>query len=363
MSIKALYIHVPFCAHICAYCDFMRVGYHPKLVQDYLNALRLEYEDVNTDFIDTVYFGGGTPSVLNIEELKQLFDIFQKEINQATEITFEINPETLTEEKVLLLKERGINRVSLGVQSFNQNELIEMDRKHTTNDISTSIELLGKHGLSNISIDLMYALPLQTIDSLKTSLKQMFAYDLPHFSIYALTIEENSAWGRQKRQKIDEDIEADMYELICEEALKYGYRHYEISNFTKANPSLHNLHYWAYDNYLGLGPGAHSKLDCQRLENTRNFNDYIKNPNLKKVIDLSSYELAFESLMMGLRVDTGIEIAGFNQKTDHDLLKDYDSVIQKHIKNGYLVLKDGYLKASETGRELLHEILVDFIQD
>lgn len=363
MSIKALYIHVPFCAHICAYCDFMRVGYHPKLVQDYLYALKCEKQDEILTEIDTIYFGGGTPSVLTVEELKQLFDLFENELKIAQEITFEINPETLTEDKVILLKERGINRISLGVQSFNQNELIEMDRKHTTSDISIAIEMLRKHGLDNISIDLMYALPLQTMESLKKSLRQMFEYDLPHFSIYALTIEENSAWGREKREKIDEDIEADMYELICEEAIKHGYRHYEISNFTKDRPSMHNLHYWAYDNYLGLGPGAHSKLDCQRIENTRIFSDYIKNPNLKKTIDLSSDDLAFESLMMGLRVDTGIEIKGFNQKTDHDLLKDYDSVIKKHIMDETLTLENGYLKATEKGRELLHEILVDFIQD
>ena len=363
MSIKALYIHVPFCAHICAYCDFMRVGYHPKLVQDYLAALKKEVSDYDLRDVNTVYFGGGTPSVLTVDELKDLFDLFQNEINQANEITFEINPETLTKEKVILLKERGVNRISLGVQSFNQIELIEMDRQHTTDDISTSIMLLRKHGLDNISIDLMYALPLQTLDSLKSSLKQMFAYDLAHFSIYALTIEENSEWGRQKREKIDEDIEADMYELICEEAQKHGYRHYEISNFTKNKPSLHNLHYWAYDNYLGLGPGAHSKIDYQRSENTRNFNAYVNQINYKKVIDLTDDDIIFESLMMGLRLDIGIEIEAFNRKTKSDFLKDFERQIKKHQNAGHLILENGTLKASEKGRELLHEILVDFIQD
>lgn len=363
MSIKALYIHVPFCAHICAYCDFMRVGYHPKLVQDYISALALEIKGYDLSSVDTVYFGGGTPSCLSINELKQLFDLVQVVINQAQEITFEINPETLTKEKVQLLKERGINRISLGVQSFHHNELIEMDRKHTVTDITQAIEWLRDVGLTNISVDLMYGLPLQTIESLKASLKQVFDYNLDHFSIYALTIEENSTWGRQKREKIDEDLEADMYELICSEAKKQGYRHYEISNFTKDKPSLHNLHYWNYDDYVGLGPGAHSKLDFQRLENTRNFQDYIKNPKQKREIELSHKDQVFEHLMMGLRVDTGIDIVGFNQKTGAVLLKDFNEVIQKHLHLDHLRLENGNLKATEKGRELLHEILVDFLAD
>ncbi len=363
MSIKALYIHVPFCAHICAYCDFMRVGYHPKLVNDYLEALKKEIEHYDLTKVNTVYFGGGTPSVLSLEELEKLFDIVQTQLDQATEISFEMNPESVDLDKVLLLKKRGVNRISLGVQSFNQKEIKEMDRFHSEEDISSAITLLQANGFNNISIDLMYALPGQTIESLNHSLDVLFKLRLEHFSIYALTIEANSKWGREKRQKIDEDLEADMYELICERAQDAGYRHYEISNFCLDKPSIHNLHYWTYDDYLGSGPGAHSKIGHKRLENSRNLQDYLSKPIHKKIIDLSQEDLAFESLMMGLRVDTGINLEKFKFKTGIDCLENYKEVIDKHLKNDLLVIEEKYLKCTEKGRELLHEILVDFISE
>ena len=238
-----------------------------------------------------------------------------------------------------------------------------MDRFHSEKDITDALDLFNKYAFDNVSIDLMYALPHQSLESLNQSLDIMFKYRLEHFSIYALTIEENSKWGREKRQKIDEDLEADMYEMICDKAKKAGYRHYEVSNFCLNKVSQHNLHYWAYDDYLGCGPGAHSKIGFKRYENTRNLQEYVSNPLNKNIIDLNQEELAFESMMMGLRVDTGIDLKHYKDKIGFDPLSHYQEAIDKHIKNGLLVLEDNHLRANDKGRELLHDILVDFMID
>lgn len=363
MSIKALYVHVPFCAHICAYCDFMRVGYHPHLVEQYLDALAKEINQYDLKEVDTLYFGGGTPSVLSIEELKRLFELLKPVLKRAGEITFEMNPESCTLEKVQLLKAVGINRVSLGVQSFNAFELQEMDRQHDSDDITRSIQLLRNEGIDNISIDLMYGIPFQTLDSLTKSLDKLFSYRLPHFSIYSLTIEPNSKWGREKRKPIDADDEANMYEWIVKRALEVGYRHYEVASFTLNKPSAHNLHYWHYDDYLGIGPAAASKIGYERLDNTRDMQAYFKDPLAKECAILSFEDEAFERLMMGLRLDEGINIEEFNKTTGFDLLKHYQSAIEKHVECGNIILNASHLMTSEKGREVLHEVLVDFMLD
>ncbi len=359
MSIKALYIHVPFCMHICAYCDFMRVGYHPKLVQDYLKALAIEKESYTFDELDTLYFGGGTPSSLSLDELKILLNLFKKEIKQAKEVSFEMNPESVDLDKVQLLKDMGINRISLGVQSFHAFDLKNMDRIHQVKDIYQAIETLKTFHFDQISIDLMYGLPHQSLETLTQNLDQLFSLDLDHFSIYALTIEEHSKWGREKLMKMDEDLEADCYEMIVQKAKDAGYRHYEISNFTKTKPSFHNLHYWAYDDYCGLGPGAHGKIGKQRLENTRNLQAYLQNPLNHEIISLSDEEEAFERIMMGLRVDTGMDIKVFETKTGFDFKTKYRDACLKHA--AVLIFKNNHVFVNEKCRELLHEILVDFM--
>lgn len=341
----------------------MRVGYHPKLVNDYLKALKIELERFDFSTIDTVYFGGGTPSVLSIDELKELFALVQSILLQAEEVTFEINPETLTFEKAQLLSQVGINRVSLGVQSFNAKEITDMDRFHTPKMIDESLYLLRSVGIDNISIDLMYGLPHQTLESLNNSLDKAFSLLIPHISIYALTLEENSLWGRQNRQPIDAQLEEAMYELICKKCDDEGYSHYEISNFTKGRPSKHNLHYWNYDDYVGCGPKAASKVGNIRTENTSNFLKYAQAEFVHDQIELSPLESAFERIMMGLRLKTGINILEFNQKTGLDFLEHYSSAIQKHRHLKHLELNQTHIRCTEEGRALLHDVLVDFMLD
>lgn len=363
MSIKALYVHVPFCQHICAYCDFMRVGYHPDLVKPYLQALALEKSQYDLSEVDTVYFGGGTPSALSSTELIELFSLFETEIQQASEVSFEINPESLDEEKASLLARFGVNRVSLGVQSFHTSELISMDRKHNQEDVYRSIDLLRKVGIENISIDLMYALPFQTIDSLNRSLESMYTLGLKHFSIYALTIEANSKWGREGKKALDEEMEGLMYEHILQSAKAKGYQHYEVSSFTKGAHSAHNLHYWCYDDYCGLGPGAASKIGLTRFDNTRNLQSYFKDPMRKEATELNPMENLFEHVMMGLRLEEGIDLSKLSAKVGLDVFQIYQTQIEKHVALAHLSHQNNVLKTTEKGRALLHDVLVDFLLD
>lgn len=363
MPIEALYVHVPFCAHICAYCDFMRVGYHPTLVAQYLQVLKADVAQYDLSHIDTVYFGGGTPSVLGLDELKQLFEIFKPMLKQSRETTFEVNPETLTLEKAKLLAQVGVNRISLGVQSFNATEIQDMDRQHSVSMIESSLELLRSVGLTNISIDLMYGLPFQTLKSLNHSLDEAFRLKLPHLSIYALTIEEHSKWGRQKRPSMDPQLEEAMYDLICARCVAEGYQHYEISNFTQGAPSLHNQHYWHYDDYVGVGPKAASKIGLERFENTSNLLDYSQGKFLGERIQLDATESAFERLMMGLRLEEGIDLERFRQATGFDFLTRYETAIATNLKQGWMEVSATRARCTELGRALLHEVLLPFMSD
>lgn len=363
MSIKALYVHVPFCHHICAYCDFMRVGYHPDLVKSYLSALAIEKVQYDFKDVDTVYFGGGTPSALSLSELIELFTLFETEIKQATEVTFEVNPESLDEAKAQLLVQYGVNRVSLGVQSFHSSELIAMDRKHDQKDVYRSIELLKSVGIDNISIDLMYGLPNQTIESLNESLEAMFKLNLKHFSIYALTIEAHSKWGREGKKAVDEELEGLMYEHILKKAKAQGYQHYEVSSFTKKAHSAHNLHYWGYDDYCGLGPGAASKMGLKRYDNTRNLQAYFKDPLLKEITVLKPTENLFEHIMMGLRMEEGIDLNKLSLKVGMDVYVLYETVIKKQLNLGHLSFENSVLKTTERGRAILHDVLIEFMLD
>jgi len=360
--IKALYVHVPFCAHICSYCDFMRVGYHPSLVQQYLNGLKQEILTYDLKEIDTLYLGGGTPSALSAEELRELFEILTPYIDQCLERTIEINPETLTQDKLKVMVEYGINRVSLGVQSFDEEELLLLNRLHKNEHVLTCIEMLRTAGITNISIDLMYALPHQTYVSFEKNLDIALALPITHLSIYALTIEENSTWGRQDIQAVDPEIEEKMYEIAQRKCVDAGFESYEISNFTKGFPSAHNLHYWHYDEYAGLGPGATSMVNHVRIENTHNLLNYAQGQCVETRTDLDYDDRCFERIMMGLRIKAGIDLKDYLNQTKLDLLKLYPEAIQSNVEKGLLKVTDTHLVCTAQGFALLHDVLVDFME-
>lgn len=359
---KALYIHIPFCHDICGYCDFVRVGYNELLVDRYLIELRKDLKQIN-ESLNTIYFGGGTPSALNLSQLELLLDSMSHLIKNGQEITFEANPDSLTEEKIQLLVMYGINRISLGTQSSDDKMLQHIGRTHTFIDVIKVTKTLHDYGLNNVSYDLIYGLPNQTIEDLDRDIDQLLKLEPKHISLYALTIEPHSAFARQGIKEVDNDLETAMYLLIQEKLERYGYIHYEISNYCLPGyESQHNLSYWNYEDFIGVGIGAAGKVGNHRYLNARNINDYINViRNLDEDIILSKSELKDEHLMMSLRLDKGLNLKTYNELYQDNLLNRKADVISKLIDKDMIEVLENTIKATPKGRLMLFDVLVDLI--
>lgn len=356
--IKHLYIHVPFCNSICSYCDFCHRVYDKKIVTKWLDTIQKEIKDKCKDNYETIYIGGGTPTSLALDELDKLFSFIKPYADNVKEYTIEVNPESLDLDKILLFKKYGINRISMGVQSSNDELLNLMNRRHSFIDVREKIKLLKDNGLNNISIDLMYSLPNQTIDILNKTIDDFLELDIPHVSLYSLTVEENTAFGRKGYKPLDIDIEADMYELICKRLKENGYIHYEVSNFSKeAYESKHNIGYWKYDDFLGISMGSSSKVENKRWTNTFKFEDYFNDYNSKSEdIDLTQDDLEFENIMMSLRMKDGLDILEFNNKYKTNLIEKYS----KGVNNANIEISEGKLRCLNL--EILNNTLIDFME-
>lgn len=355
--INHLYVHVPFCKTICHYCDFCHRVYHQNTVKQWLETIKKEIIDKCKDQYKTIYIGGGTPTSLTNNELIQLLSMIKPYTNEVIEYTIEVNPDSLDLDKILILKEFGINRVSMGVQSSNDDLLKYINRKHTFKDAKDKIQLLKDNGIHNISIDLMYGLPNQDINILKETLTDFLSLDIPHVSLYSLTIEENTVFSKQGIKQIDNDLEADMYELITDTLEKNGYTRYEVSNFSKKGyESLHNLGYWGYHDFLGISLGASSKIGNIRYTNTRNFNDYFNDYNhYEEYLELTYEDQKFENIMMSLRTIYGLDIYTFNLKYHCDILKDYPKAIQ----NPNIIIDNNRMYCNNLA--ILNNVLLDFM--
>lgn len=355
--IKHLYIHVPFCNAICSYCDFCHRVYDKKLVTKWIETIEKEIQDKCKDNYETIYIGGGTPTSLSIDELDKLLSFIKPYTNKVKEYTIEVNPESLDIDKILLFKKYGINRISMGVQSSDDNLLKLLNRKHSFKDVEEKIKLLKENGLDNISIDLMYSLPNQTIEILNKTIDDFLKLDIPHVSLYSLTIEENTIFNKKGYKPLDIDIEADMYELICKRLKENGYVHYEVSNFSKQGyESKHNIAYWEYKDFLGVSMGASSKVGNKRWTNTNTFIDYFNDYNSKSEdIDLSQDDQEFENIMMSLRMKDGLNIIEFNNKYKVDILTKY----RKGVDNPNIENINGRLYCENL--EILNSVLLDFM--
>ena len=354
--VKNAYIHIPFCKSKCKYCSFVS---YPKLEikEQYLNALKQEIEhNYKGETLDTLYFGGGTPSLLKVDEFKKLLSLFN--FNEQTEITAELNPETLTQEYLNDLKAIGINRVSLGCQSFDDNILKLIGRRHTSIQVDSAVKFAQNAGFDNISLDFIYGLPNQTIDMFANDLKHATFLGVQHISLYGLKIDEGCYFYTRMPENLpDEDTQADMY-LKAIEILK-NYEHYEISNFGK--PSRHNLNYWNNNNYYGFGAAAHGYIGNIRYSNPENLDDYIKNPakHLTENI-LTKQEQLEEEIFLGFRKMKGLDIQQINEKFDIDFEKKYEKILEKYqefirkTQNGYALNTNGIL--------ISNTILSEFIQ-
>lgn len=358
---KALYVHVPFCEQICAYCDFFRGVYRENLANDWLKQILKDLSRLNEKYA-TIYLGGGTPSCLSLEQLSTLLQAISPLKDDNAEFSMEVNVESLNEAKLALMVKYGINRISMGVQSFDDNLLAMMHRKHRYQDIINAIDLIHTYGIHNISLDLMYALPNQSMQHWQKDLEIITSLNIQHISLYSLTIEPNSYFGRNHIEKGDDELEADMYEYAIDYLESKGFKQYEISNFALLGyESKHNQMYWNYEDFVGIGCGASGKEEHIRYNNTTNFLTYFKDENEREEIHLNHQDECFEMIMMSLRLKKGLNIQKFNDKMKVSIFDLYQDVIDDEINKGNLEIVDGYLRASQKGYWLLNDILVNFM--
>ncbi len=368
----SIYIHIPFCQRICSYCDFPKRVSKDKEIDLYLEALSKEIRMITiTETIDTLYIGGGTPSLLNKEQLKQLEKIINLfNFSQDYEFTIECNPEHITEEKVIFYKRLGINRISLGVQTFNERLLKLLNRGHNKEIVYNVINLLKKHDLININIDLIFSIPFQTIEIVKEDIEHIKALDVPHISYYSLILEEKTVFEKMldenKIQLIDNELEADMYELIIKNLKELGYTHYEISNYAKSSfQSKHNRVYWENKSYYGFGMGASGYLNHKRYYNETHVNEYIKSVNVGKLPIKNEDFIDFkeeikEAFLLGLRLIDGLCIKEINERYKIDILTYFKDEFSYLQEKGWLEISER-IKLTHNGLFYGNEVFQLFV--
>ena len=360
-KIESVYIHIPFCNTICNYCDFCKMFYNEKIVDDYLIALEKEIKKIyNNDIIKTIYIGGGTPSCLTIKQLEKLFDIVKLfKFSNKYEYTIEVNINDICEEKLKLFKKNKINRISIGIETINNKFEKFLNREINKDFFAEKINLVKKY-YDNINIDLMYAFPNETIKDLEKDLEFIEKVNVPHISIYSLIIEEHTKIYIDKIKPINDELEEKMYYKINSYLKKLGYIHYEISNFAKKGySSKHNLTYWNNLEYYGFGLGASGYINNFRYTNTKSINNYLKE---KYVYDkqLITKKISMENeMILGLRKIEGIDKKIFFQKYNFNIEQVFDII---NLMKNKLLIDDGKkLYIPEDKLYISNCILVNFI--
>lgn len=359
---RSVYIHIPFCDSICSYCDFSKFLKNDEWIYKYLSALekeiKIKYKGEN---INTIYIGGGTPSCLNIDQLTKLFNILKIfNLNKEYEFTFECNIENITQEKLKILYNNGVNRLSIGVQTFNDKYLSFLNRNHTKKEIGEKISLAKQIGLNNINIDLIYALPNQTLEELNNDIDEFLKLDIEHISTYSLIIEPNTKIYINDYKNIDEDLDYEMYKLICNKLKDNGYNHYEISNFNKIGyESKHNLTYWNNNEYYGFGLGASGYIDNIRYDNTRNINKYLNGEYIKESHKLDINETIENEFILGLRKINGIDKEIFKNKYNKDIKS--IEVVNKLLESNKLLEDKKNIYINPKYIYVSNDILIEFI--
>lgn len=356
-----IYIHIPFCNHICTYCDFPKMLYDKKFCQKYLKILAEEIKErYQNEEVISIYIGGGTPTSLGEDELKYLLEmtkIFKKE--KLKEFTIESNIESLTNEKIKLLKEYGVNRLSLGVQSFQEKNLKILGRHHTTKMVKEKVEALKKTGINNISIDYIYGIK-ENLEEVEEDINTFLSLDIPHISCYSLIIEKNTILSLKNQKYIDEEKEYQMYKKINQLLEKNHYHQYEISNYSKPSyPSIHNLNYWNNGIYYGFGLGAVSYLNDIRISNTKNFSKYLKKEYIQEKIKEDRKIKISNEFILGLRKIKGIDVNAFQEKYHESIFNIPE--VKKLLQEKKLVFHDNHLFISKKYLYLSNEILINFI--
>ena len=366
------YVHIPFCTQICYYCDFSKVFIKNQPVDAYLEHLIQETRSYEIGKLRTLYIGGGTPTALSAQQLAYLLTELPKvmDLSEVEEFTIEANPGDLDPDKIAVLKDSQVNRVSLGVQTFDNKMLKKIGRSHQEQDIYDNIRHLKQAGFDNISVDLIYALPGQTMDQVKENVAKAINLDIPHMSLYSLILENHTVFmNRMRRGKLPlpkEELEAEMFEYIIEELEKAGFEHYEISNFSKPGfESRHNLVYWDNAEYYGLGAGASGYVDGIRYKNHGPIRHYLEAVEAGKARiteeHLTLEEKMEEELFLGLRKKTGVSKARFEEKFGVSFDQRYGQVVASLTEQGLLVPDVKQVRMTKRGLFLGDTVAEKFI--
>ena len=361
---KNCYIHIPFCNKICSYCDFCKLYYNKDLVNKYLDALEKEINKIyKGEVLETIYIGGGTPSSLSLDELERLFKILSVlNKDKNIEYTIENNFDSITEEKINLYKKYGINRLSFGIETTNNSYLKLLNRSLSKDKVRKIINYSKEIGIININVDLIYALPHESINDLEKDIDFILSLDIPHISTYSLIIEDNTLLKIKNYKNISEDLDSDMYKYICKRLKENNFTHYEISNFSKEGYySKHNLCYWNNKEYYGFGLGSSSYINNKRITNTRSITNYLKEDFIKEeeIIDINS-KIEYE-VILNLRKKEGIDLISFKDKYKKDLLSiyNYNELVDKE----FLILNNNHLYIPEDKWYISNEIIVRLLNN
>ena len=376
MNNISVYVHTPFCKHKCYYCDFASFANNEDFINEYYKALKKEIilrkNEINSRDISTVYFGGGTPSYVDSKYITDIMDILKSEFNikKEAEITIEANPESVTEEKLEDYKIAGFNRMSMGLQSANNNTLKKIGRIHTFEKFLSSYELCRSAGFDNINVDLMFSLPNETLKDFIDSLEEVIMLNPTHISTYSLILEKGTKlYNNYKKNNIiiDDDLDRTMYHYCINKLSEYDYEQYEISNFAqKGYESKHNMSCWDFEDYIGFGSNASGFNENTRKTNKSNIKEYINDLNnnilpINEENKLSKEELLGDYIMLGLRKIKGIDIDKINKKFNINFTDIYNDKIEKLKRQGLVMIENNHFKLTYKGLDFANTVMVEFI--
>lgn len=362
---RGLYIHIPFCVKKCKYCDFTSYCGKEELIPEYISAVKKEAYMYKGEEIDSIFIGGGTPSLMSEREIYNLFDMINNNfiIDKSCEITVEVNPDTATEDKISAFCKSGVNRISMGVQSFEDGELQTLGRIHTSKKALLAANIISRY-TNNYSFDIMTALPNQTEASLKKTLETAVSLNPAHLSCYSLIIEEGTPFYEMYDELDVPDEEADrkMYRMTVDFLKENGYRQYEISNFAKPGYECrHNLKYWDCMEYIGLGAAAHSYYKSERFSNTGSIDKYLSGYTKEESKYIEEKDKISEFIIMGLRKTEGIDVDDFYRRFGKNIYELFGDILNKYISGGFLEKNGRFLRFTQSGTDVSNSILCEFV--
>ncbi|MBP5091868.1 MAG: radical SAM family heme chaperone HemW [Bacilli bacterium] len=359
MPARSLYVHIPFCRSICGYCDFTKLLYREEFSFAYIQELKKEILSKNLGPMDTIYVGGGTPSALSLDELQELFSLLARYVKDDTEFTVEANPESFDLEKAKLFASFGVNRLSFGLESAREDALRMMGREHSLGDLQNALNIARGVGISNLNVDLIYALPGEKMGELKEDIDALLSLGVPHLSTYSLTVGKGSIFAKKGMKETEQDEQAEQYELILASFRKEGYIRYEVSNFAKAGfESRHNKTYWKDEEYAGVGLGASGYEEGIRYTNTKSLAKYLAGKH-RDIIEKDDEEDALKYYFLtNLRLAEGFSLSDFEHRFGFSFLTRYEKTLSSLSKRGLLRCEGGRVFPTDQGVLLLDQILL-----